>query len=107
MIARARRTRARLSMSTERPRLSVFRSSKHIRGQVVDITGKVIASASDEQLKDKKGTGVTRAAAVGKLIAERALAKKVTTVAFDKGPYSYHGQVKSFADGAREGGLQF
>ena len=98
--------------SADRPRLTVFRSNKHIYAQIVDdLAGKTLAAASskDKELAGKiKSAGNTdAAAAVGKLIAERAKAAKVKTVAFDRGGYLYHGRVKALADAAREGGLSF
>jgi large subunit ribosomal protein L18 len=95
-----------------RPRLSVFRSSKHIYAQVIDDTeGKTLASASsiDKELKGQLKTGADTAAAteVGKLLAQRASAAGVTQVVFDRGGYQYHGRVKALADAAREGGLSF
>jgi large subunit ribosomal protein L18 len=95
-----------------RPRLSVFRSSKHIYAQVIDdATGRTLAQASSIE-KDLKGTLKTgadaaAAAAVGKLLAERAKAAGVSDVVFDRGGYIYHGRVKALADAAREGGLSF
>jgi large subunit ribosomal protein L18 len=95
-----------------RPRLSVFRSSKNIYAQVIDDTqGRTIAAASsiDTNLRTGLKTGADKdaAAAVGKLLAERALAAGVTEVVFDRGAYLYHGRVKALADAAREGGLSF
>jgi large subunit ribosomal protein L18 len=95
-----------------RPRLSVFRSGKHIYAQVIDdAQGKTLAAASslDKGLKTELKTGADRgaAAAVGKLVAERAVAAGVTKVVFDRGAYLYHGRVKALADAAREGGLAF
>jgi large subunit ribosomal protein L18 len=95
-----------------RPRLSVFRSSKQIYAQIIDdAQGVTIVAAStiEKDLKSKLKTGAdTEAAtAIGKLIAERALAAGVTSVVFDRGQYIYHGRVKALADGAREGGLDF
>jgi large subunit ribosomal protein L18 len=95
-----------------RPRLSVFRSGKHIYAQVIDdAQGKTVAAASslDKGLKTELKTGADRgaAAAVGKLVAERAVAAGVTKVVFDRGAYLYHGRVKALADAAREGGLAF
>jgi large subunit ribosomal protein L18 len=108
--ARVRRTlRAR---TAGRPRLSVHRSSKHIYAQVIDdAQGKTIAAASTLE-KDVKGslkTGADKAAAaaVGKLLAERALKAGVNEVVFDRGGYHYHGRVKALADAARDGGLSF
>jgi len=94
------------------PRLSVYRSSKHIYVQVIDDTqSKTLAAAStlEKDLKGSLKTGADKAAAaaVGKLIAERALKAGVTTVVFDRGSYLYHGRVKALADAAREGGLKF
>ncbi len=94
--------------TAERPRLVVFRSLKHITAQVIDDkAGKTLASASDAELKGKAGTKSERAAAVGKLIAEKAVAKKITTVVFDRGGYLFHGRVKILADAARQAGLTF
>ena len=95
-----------------RARLSVFRSSKHIYAQVIDdVKGATLASASSME-KDmrgslKTGANIAAAKAVGKLVAERAAAKGVTDVVFDRGGYLYHGRVKALADAAREGGLKF
>jgi large subunit ribosomal protein L18 len=109
-----RKARVRRSLRTvsNRPRLSVFRSSKHIYAQVIDdISGRTVASASsiDKALRDNlpKGTDVNAATAVGKLVASRAIAAGVTDVVFDRGGYVYHGRVKALADAAREGGLNF
>jgi large subunit ribosomal protein L18 len=95
-----------------RPRLSVFRSGKHIYAQVIDDShGLTLAAAStlDKTLRTTLRTGADRAAAsaVGKLVAERALAAGVKDVVFDRGAYLYHGRVKALADAAREGGLAF
>ena len=96
----------------ERARLSVFRSSKHIYAQVIDDTkGETLASASsiEKDLRGSLKTGADIAAAkvVGKLLAERAGAKGINNVVFDRGGYLYHGRVKALADAAREGGLKF
>jgi large subunit ribosomal protein L18 len=95
-----------------RARLSVFRSSKHIYAQVIDdLKGETLASASsiekDVRQGQKTGADVGAAKAVGKRVAERALAKGVKEVVFDRGGYLYHGRVKALADAAREGGLSF
>ena len=95
-----------------RPRLSVFRSSKHIYAQVIDDgTGRTVVAAStlDKDLKGalKKGSDLAAAQAVGKLVAERAVQAGVTKVVFDRGGYLYHGRVKALADAAREAGLNF
>jgi large subunit ribosomal protein L18 len=107
---RVRRTlRAR---SFGRPRLSVFRSSKQIYAQIIDDEkGVTLVSASslekDNREKLKTGANIEAAKEVGKLVAERAVAKGVKAVVFDRGGYMYHGRVKALADGAREGGLEF
>ena len=110
-----RRQRARYQLkvkSTGRPRLSVFRSSLHIYAQVIDDgKGKTLAAAStiDKTLKGslKTGANIEAAKAVGKLVAERAIAAGVKEVVFDRGSYLFHGRVKALADAAREGGLSF
>ncbi len=98
--------------SSGRPRLSVFRSNKHIYAQVIDDDkGATLAAAStlDKGLKDEGKSGADRGAAeaVGKLLAERAKAAGVTEVVFDRGGYIYHGRVRALAEAAREGGLTF
>ena len=95
-----------------KPRLSVHRSSKQIYCQIIDDeAGRTLAAASslekDQRGNLKTGANVEAAAAIGKLIAERASAAGVTQVVFDRGGYMYHGRVKALADGAREGGLTF
>ena len=93
-----------------RPRLSVHRTNKQIYAQIIDdIQGVTLASASslDKDLGLKKGSDKAAAAQVGKLVAERALKAGVKKVQFDRGNYLYHGRVKSVAEGAREGGLDF
>ncbi len=110
---RQRRTRHALRQAAGgRPRLSVFRSGKHIYAQVIDDgKGATLAAASslDEGLKGQIKTGADKAAAaaVGKLIAERAIAAGVKEVIFDRGGYMYHGRVEALANAAREGGLSF
>jgi len=105
---RAQRTRTRLkAVSTGRPRLSVFRSSKNIYVQVIDdLKGLTLAAASTLE-GDGKGADKDAAARVGKLIAERAIEKGVKDVVFDRGGYIYHGRIKALADAAREAGLNF
>ena len=107
---RVRRTLRRAANG--RPRLSVFRSSKHIYAQVIDdAAGRTLAAASslDAGLKTslKTGADIAAAGAVGKLIAERAKAAGIGQVVFDRGAYLFHGRVKALADAAREGGLDF
>jgi large subunit ribosomal protein L18 len=110
-----RQQRARVSIrrkSVGRPRLSVFRSSKHIYAQIIDDTkGATVVAAStlDADIKGKVKTGADTSAAkaVGLLIASRAIQAGLKEVVFDRGGYIYHGRVKALADGAREGGLSF
>ena len=93
-----------------RPRLSVFRSSKHIYAQIIDDQkGETLASASslEKDVRGKTGADIEAATAVGKLVAERAVKNGVKEVVFDRGRYLYHGRVKALADAAREGGLSF
>ncbi|MBL0934215.1 MAG: 50S ribosomal protein L18 [Rhizobiaceae bacterium] len=112
-LKRASRVRRQIKkVAGERPRLSVHRSSKHIYVQLIDdANGHTIASAStlEKDLKGSLKTGAdsAAAAAVGKLVAERAVKAGVSEVVFDRGPYIYHGRVKALADAAREGGLKF
>ena len=106
------RIRKHVSGTPERPRMVVFRSNKQIYVQVIDDeAGKTLAAASsnDKELaaQCKGKSGIEAAAIVGKAIAERALAAGITTIAFDRGGYLFHGRVKSLADAAREGGLIF
>jgi len=112
-LRRRRRTRAALRKRNHgRPRLSVFRSSKHIYAQVIDDeSGRTVAAAStlEKDLRGQIKTGADQAAAeqVGKLLGERAKAAGVQAVVFDRGGYLYHGRVKALAEAAREGGLKF
>jgi large subunit ribosomal protein L18 len=110
-----RRKRLRYQLKVKgggRPRLSVFRSGRHIYAQVInDAEGRTVAAAStlEKELREALRTGADRvaAAAVGRKVAERAVAAGVTKVVFDRGPYLYHGRVQALADAAREGGLDF
>ena len=108
---RARNRVALKRLSSGQPRLSVHRSSKHIYAQVIDDNaGRTVAAAStlDNDIKLDGGTSnAAAAAAVGKLVAERAKAAGVTSVAFDRSGFQYHGRVKALAEAAREGGLEF
>jgi large subunit ribosomal protein L18 len=112
-LRRRRRTRSALrKRAQDRPRLSVFRSSKHIYAQLIDDgAGRTLATAStiDKGLREQIKTGADRSAAeqVGRLLAERAKAAGVEMVVFDRGGYRYHGRVKALADGARAAGLVF
>lgn len=106
---RSRRVRAKVSGTAERPRLSVFRSLRGVSVQAIDdVSGKTLASASwkDLGLKKAKNT-VHEAEAVGKLIGERCLEKKIATAVFDRSGYRYHGKVKALAESARAAGLEF
>jgi large subunit ribosomal protein L18 len=116
LLRKTRRDRRKMGLrktirgTPERPRLTVFRSLKHIYAQIVcDVTGRTLASASDQA--GKGGTTVKgktgSAKGVGTTLAERAKKAGVTKVVFDRNGYIYHGRVKALADGAREGGLQF
>jgi large subunit ribosomal protein L18 len=110
-----RRSRVRRTLKARaagRPRLSIHRSSKHIYAQIIDdADGKTLAAASslEKDLRGSLKTGADKAAAaaIGKLVAERAIKAGVTTVVFDRGGYIFHGRVKALADAAREGGLSF
>ena len=92
------------------PRLSVFRSNKQIYAQLIDdLSGKTLASAgsTSKELKDSKGNKTNQAKSIGAAIAQKAIAKGITNVHFDRNGYLYHGNIKAFAEGAREGGLKF
>jgi large subunit ribosomal protein L18 len=114
-LQQRRRLRLRFQLRLKaagRPRLSVFRSGKHIYAQVIDDAGgRTLAAASslDRGLREQLKTGADKdaATAVGKLVAERALAAGIAAVVFDRGSYLYHGRVKALAEAAREGGLSF
>lgn len=101
-----RKIRARISGTSDRPRLSVYRSNKNIYAQIInDQTGKTLVSASD--VKMKKGTKSERAMEVGKTLAELAKGAKISAVVFDRNGFNYIGRIKLLADSAREGGLNF
>ena len=108
-LKRHKRVRAKISGTPEMPRLNVFRSEANIYAQVIDdVNGVTLASASSlDKAIEGYGGNIAAATAVGKLVAERAKAKGIDTVVFDRGGYVYHGRVKALAEGAREGGLQF
>ena len=108
-LKRHKRVRAKISGTAARPRLAVYRSNANISAQIIDdVAGVTLVSASTLE-KDFEGIGSNKAAArvVGKTIAERATAKGITEVVFDRGGYLYHGRVSELAEGAREGGLKF
>jgi large subunit ribosomal protein L18 len=114
-LTQRRRSRLRYQLKIKsggRPRLSVFRSGKHIYAQVIDDkAGRTVAAASsvEKPMRADLKTGADKGAAtaVGKLVAERAIAAGIKEVVFDRGPYLYHGRVKALAEAAREGGLSF
>jgi large subunit ribosomal protein L18 len=99
------RVRKKVQGTTERPRLVVFRSLKHIYAQLVDdVTQRTLLTVSDSKLEGRK---IEKSAEVGRLVAGRAKEAGITSVVFDRAGYQYHGRVKAVADGAREGGLEF
>lgn len=105
---RQTRIRKKIRLVSDRPRLSVYRSNKHIYAQIIDdATGKTLVAASEKALKDVKGNKTERAKQLGAQLGKMAVEKKIKQVVFDKGSYSYHGRVKAIAEGAREGGLAF
>lgn len=107
---RKRRIRSRIVGSSDRPRLSVFKSAKHLYAQLInDTEGKTLVSASTRDKEGKKKTRATVAGAkeIGKILAQRAKTKGIKQVVFDRAGFRYHGQLKSLADAAREAGLEF
>lgn len=107
-VRRHARVRAKLSGSAEAPRLCVYRSNKNIEAQLIDdVKGVTLVSSSSMALKLENGSNIEAAAKVGKDIAEKALAKKIKKVVFDRSGYIYHGRVKALAEAAREAGLDF
>jgi large subunit ribosomal protein L18 len=111
-LRRHRSIRRKVDGTPERPRLNVFRSLNHIYAQVIDDSvGKTLTSAStvDREVRDQLNgmTKIEQARVVGKMLAERAVAKGIKEVVFDRGGYRYHGRVKALAEAAREGGLEF
>ncbi|KKT81020.1 MAG: 50S ribosomal protein L18 [Candidatus Azambacteria bacterium GW2011_GWA1_44_9] len=107
-IIRHKRIRAKIKGTAERPRLSVFRSNRHIFAQLIDdIAGKTIAAVSDKEIKPKGKTKKTVAYEIGKLLSKKAVEKDIKETVFDRGGYKFHGAVSEIAKGAREGGLKF
>ena len=112
---RHRRVRNKVTGTAQRPRLVVFRSLKNLAGQLVDdVNGLTLLGAStrspsvrEQEVTGDEQAGVARARAAGKLLAERARKEGIEVVVFDRGGYKYHGRVQAFAEGAREGGLEF
>ena len=109
-IRRHARVRKKVSGTSARPRLAVFRSNRHVHAQLIDdVAGRTLAAASTEEASLRSATSapVERAGAVGKLLAERATAQGITSAVFDRGGFRFHGRVKALADGARSAGLEF
>jgi large subunit ribosomal protein L18 len=111
-LRRRRHVRSKVVGTAERPRLTVFRSSKHIYAQLIDDDSGVTVASASSRTKDLRasvpyGGNIKASQAVGKKLAEDALAKGIKLAAFDRGHYRYHGRVKALADAAREGGLKF
>lgn len=111
-LKRKKRIRASLSGTSDRPRLTVFRSAKHIYAQLIDdIRGETIISAStvEKQIreKEKPESKVSAATEIGRIVARRAMEKNIKTVVFDRNGYKYHGRVKALSEAARENGLDF
>ena len=107
-VRRHARVRAKISGTAEAPRLCLYRSNKNIEAQIIDDTkGVTLVSSSSMTLKLENGSNIEAAKAVGKDIAEKALAKKIKAVVFDRSGYIYHGRVKALAEAAREAGLKF
>ena len=107
-VRRHNRVRAKVKGTSDRPRLSVFRSNKGLYLQLIDdIKAVTLASAYTKELKSSKAAKIDQAFELGKLIAKKASEKKISKVVFDRGSYKYHGRVESVAKGAREGGLEF
>ncbi len=106
-IRRLNRVRAKIAKNIGIPRMSVFRSNRHLWVQIIDDKhGKTLASSSTKTLKST-GTKIERAIALGKEIATQAITKKISKIRFDRGVYKYHGRVKALAEAARSGGLKF
>ena len=107
-LKRHARVRAKISGTPERPRLSVYRSEENIYAQIIDdVAGNSLCSASSVEKGFEGGGNIEAAKKVGKTLAERATAKGIENVVFDRGGYIYHGRVQALAEGAREGGLKF
>lgn len=107
-LKRHARVRNKISGTPECPRLNVFRSNSNIHAQIIDdVNGTTLVSASSVDLKLDNGSNIEAAKTVGKAIAEKAVAKNIKKVVFDRGGYVYHGRVQALADAAREAGLEF
>ena len=102
------RVRAKIEGTAEKPRLSLFKSHKHLYAQLIDDeSGVTLAAASDRELSGTKLTPREKAVQIGELIAKKGLAKKIATVVFDRSGYQYSGKIRELAEGARKGGLKF
>ena len=107
-VRRHARVRAKISGTAEAPRLCVYRSNKHIEAQIIDdVKGVTLVASASTTLKLENGSNIDAAKLVGKDIAEKALAKQIKKVVFDRSGYVYHGRVKALAEAAREAGLEF
>ncbi|PJE57958.1 MAG: 50S ribosomal protein L18 [Candidatus Portnoybacteria bacterium CG10_big_fil_rev_8_21_14_0_10_36_7] len=109
-VKRHKKIRARIKGTKNRPRLSVFRSTKYLQVQLInDGKGETLLGVTDKAIKmgGKKMTKIESAKELGKVLAEKAIKQKIDTVVFDRGGFKYHGRIKSLADSAREGGLKF
>ena len=105
---RQRRTRAKMTGTSQKPRLSVFRSLLHIYAQAIDdVKGITLVAVSDKELKTKKGNKSEVAALVGESMGKKLVTKKISVIIFDKGAYRYHGRVKALAEGIRKAGIKF
>ncbi|MBI3485756.1 50S ribosomal protein L18 [Candidatus Daviesbacteria bacterium] len=105
-IRRHKSVRRNIAGSEARPRLAVFRSNQHIYAQIIDdSTGKTVVFASD--IKEKSGSKIDRAKAVGENISKKAIGLKIKKIVFDRGGFKYHGRIAALAEGARKGGLEF
>jgi large subunit ribosomal protein L18 len=106
-IARKVRVRRKVRGTTERPRLSVYRSNKHTYVQIIDDTlGKTVTAASEKELKNTKSTKTARAITLGELLAQKAKKSKITKLCFDRGGYKYHGRIKSLLEAVRQQGIE-
>lgn len=106
-IARKVRVRRKVRGTSERPRLSVYRSNKHTYAQIIDDTlGKTLTAVSEKELKSVKATKATRATTLGELLAQKAKKSKITKLCFDRGGYKYHGRIKSLLDSVRQQGIE-
>ena len=107
-LRRHARVRSKISGTAEAPRLCLYRSNKNIEAQIIDdVKGVTLVASSSMSLKLENGSNIEAAKAVGKDIAEKALAKKIKVIVFDRSGYIYHGRVKALAEAARDAGLEF